>query len=294
MSAPAVVSLAIVVLLPGALLVSIVWDLVSRRSSAVFGIRQAIGKNSRRTMALLAFLWLAAAWCLLAYGGVVSSSFIPPPHSVIVALGAMFSNVDIAHDIGVSLYRLSAGFSAAAVVGTALGLLAGAFPRAHAIIMPANSFVRYIPATALIGLFFLWFGLGEVSKMALIFSGVVFFLIQRVADSVKQVPDKYLEVAFTLGARRSVVFWRVLLRAALPDILITWRVEFAAAWIFLIIAEIMASSSGLGNRIGVAWRYANADDLFAAIVVIGFAGLLFDWLYELLYRAAFPYLRRER
>lgn len=293
MSAPAAVSLAIVVLLPGVLLASVVWDLAARRS-LFFGIRKAIGKNSQRTMTLLAFLWLASAWCLLAYGGVVSGSFIPPPHSVIVALVDMFSNADIAYDVGISLYRLSVGFFAAAIGGTALGLLAGAFPRAHALIMPANSFVRYIPATALVGLFFLWFGLGEMSKMALIFSGVVFFLIQRVADAVKHVPEKYLEVAYTLGARRSVVFWRVLLRSALPDILITWRVEFAAAWIFLIIAEIMASGSGLGNRIGVAWRYANADDLFATIVVIGFAGLLFDWLFELLHRAAFPYLRRER
>jgi len=155
-----------------------------------------------------------------------------------------------------------------------------------------NSFVRYIPATALIGLFFLWFGLGEVSKMALIFSGVVFFLVQRIADAAKQVPDRLLEVAYTLGARRSHVFWRVMFRSALPEILITWRVEFAAAWIFLIIAEIMASGNGLGNRIAIAWRYANADDLFAAVLVIGLAGLVFDQAFELLHRAAFPYLRR--
>jgi NitT/TauT family transport system permease protein len=257
-----------------------------------FGIRQALAKRASRRTTVLVFVWLAALWCAVSYGKGIDPRFIPPPHAVGWALVGFFGDRKIMTDIGMSLYRLVVGFSLAAIIGTAVGLLAGSFPRIHALVMPVNSFVRYVPATALIGLFFLWFGLGEVSKIALVFSGVLFFLVQRVADAAKVVPDEYLDVARTLGARRSGIFWRVILRSALPEIVVTWRVELAAAWIFLIIAEMMASSSGLGNRVAVAWRYANPADLFAALFLIGMAGLAFDLAFDGLYRIAFPYLRR--
>ena len=289
--AAAVAGLVVLLLLPSLLGYSLVRDLILHRE-VCFGIRQVLTKPASRRTTALVFVWLAALWCCVSYGGVIDPRFIPPPHAVGLALVGFFSDRKILTDIGMSLYRLAVGFSLAAITGTTAGLLAGSFPRIHALVMPVNSFVRYVPATALIGLFFLWFGLGEVSKIALVFSGVLFFLVQRVADAAKAVPDEYLEVARTLGAKRSHIFWRVIFRSALPEILITWRVELAAAWIFLVIAEMMASSSGLGNRVAVAWRYANPSDLFAALFLIGLAGLAFDLAFSGLYRIAFPYLRR--
>jgi len=236
---------------------------------------------------------MLSLWGFLSYSGAVSDAILPSPHSVLARLVNLFISGDIFDDMAVSLQRLISGFLSAAAAGTLLGLVAGSFPRMSALIMPLNSFVRYIPATAFIGLFFLWFGLGELSKIALIFVGVFFFLLQMVADAVNSVPDEYLEVAYTLGAGRHDVLWRVLFMGALPDILIVWRVNFAAAWIFLIIAELMASRKGLGNIISAAWRYADPTTLFAVIALIGLLGVLFDMSFEGVMKLLFPWRIRQ-
>jgi NitT/TauT family transport system permease protein len=221
----------------------------------------------------------------------VDTTFLPYPHDVILELGKLLSEKKIFVDIFASVRRIFLGFFLAAVLGTLLGLLAGSFNRFYALIIPLNSFIRYIPPTVFISLLILWFGIGERPKIFLIFMGVFFFLVQMVTDAAQNVQQEYREVAFTLGASHWDVFSQVVVPAAMPDILLAWRINMSGAWIYLVVAELIASQEGLGHLIAVSQRYLNTPQLFAGIILIGFIGFAIDLIFEILMRVLFPWRR---
>lgn len=286
-----ILCLAIILGMPLAVLFPIVRDVFFGKGQFL-KLRETLAVRTHQAYATGAFAWLITWWILLSYGEIIDPKFLPYPHKVVESLLGFFKGGEIFADLGASIGRIAVGFLSAALSGTVLGVLAGSFPRFSALIMPPNSFIRYIPPTAFVGLFILWWGVEELSKIALIFAGVFFFLLQMVADQVANVPHTYLEVAYTLGASRGQVFWRVIVPAASPDILIVWRVNMAAAWIFLVVAEFIASQEGLGHLMSVAQRFFRADQLFAAILLIGIVGLVIDLGFEGLMRLCFAWRRQ--
>jgi NitT/TauT family transport system permease protein len=136
--------------------------------------------------------------------------------------------------------------------------------------------VRYWPASAFIPLLMIWLGIGEPPKLAVIVLGVVFFNTLMVADVVKQVPRRLLEASMTLGATPSVLIRKVILPHSLPGIIDAARGNAAAAWNFVVIAELVAATSGLGYRITRSYRFLQTDKIFAVLIVIGLIGILMD------------------
>ncbi len=283
-------SLAIFIILPIGLAYLIVRDIRSKKRN-IFDFQKEISSMEFRAFAISGFAWLLSLWMVLSYGGLVETSFLPYPHDVILEFGKLITEKSIFGDIFASVRRIFAGFFLAAILGTFLGLLAGSFKRFYAIIIPTNSFIRYIPPTVFISLLILWFGIGERPKILLIFLGIFFFIVQMVTDATRNVPKEYLEVAFTLGTNHWDVFWRVVVPAAMPDILVVWRTNMSGAWIFLVVAELIASQEGLGHLIAVSQRYLNTPQLFAGIILIGFIGFLIDLGFEGLMRVLFPWRR---
>jgi NitT/TauT family transport system permease protein len=283
-------SLAILIVLPILLTNSIVKDIKSEKKR-LFAFDKEISSREYRVFALSSFAWLLSLCMFLTYGALVDTSFLPYPHDVILNLWNLLADKDILADILASVRRIFAGFFLAAILGTFLGLLAGSFKVFYAAIIPLNSFIRYIPPTVFISLLILWFGIGEEPKIFLIFLGVLFFLIQMVTDATQNVPKEYREVAFTLGTNHWDVFWKVVVPAAMPDILLAWRINMSGAWIYLVVAELIASQEGLGHLIAISQRYLNTPQLFAGIILIGFIGFLIDLGFEVLMRVLFPWRR---
>lgn len=130
--------------------------------------------------------------------------------------------------------------------------------------------------SAFIPLLIIWLGLGEPSKIAILFIGTVFFNTLMTADVVRAVPNALLDVSYTLGARRGEVLRKIVVPHSLPGMIDAVRVNAAAAWNFVVVAELINSRSGLGYRIVRAQRFLQTDKIFAVLIVIGVAGLTID------------------
>jgi NitT/TauT family transport system permease protein len=154
---------------------------------------------------------------------------------------------------------------------------------------PVVNFTRYLPVTSMIPLLILWVGIGIEQKVAVIFIGTFFQQLVMFADVSRQVPNELLNAAYTLGASRRQVVTRVLLPATLPGVIDTLRVTMGWAWTYLVVAELVGSSSGLGYMSMQAMRGLHADIIFVAILVIGFLGLVTDMIFKWIKDAALPW-----
>lgn len=143
-----------------------------------------------------------------------------------------------------------------------------------------------MPAPAFIPLLILYFGLDELPKILLIFIGTLFFNTLMIMDGVKFIPKELIETTYTLGGRRNQVLLQVIFPYLLPAIIDACRVNMAAAWNLVIVAELVAATEGLGKRISVAQRFLRTDEIFAGLIVIGLIGLGIDLLFRLLLRVS--------
>lgn len=223
-----------------------------------------------------------AAWTALSASGAVDPDFLPSPAAVWEAGAGMAASGELWSDLGASLGRIGLGFVLAVLVSVPLGFTMGALPAAQALLEPVIGLLRYLPASAFIPLLIIWLGIGEASKVALLVLGVVFFNTLMTADAVRRVPRRLLEVSATLGARPARVAARVVFPYALPGMIDAMRVNAAAAWNFVVVAELIAATSGLGYRITRAQRFLQTDKIFAILVVIGLIGLTIDVTLRLL------------
>lgn len=143
---------------------------------------------------------------------------------------------------------------------------------------------------ALVPLSIIWLGVGEETKIFLLWLGTFFQLILLVEDDMRRVPEDYIEVARTVGARPFQVLTDVAFRSMLPSLWDNLRISMGWCWTYLIIAEIVAADSGLGFVIWTARRYMKTSEVMAGVVAIGLIGLLSDQILRLLHRRLFRYL----
>jgi NitT/TauT family transport system permease protein len=238
------------------------------------------------------FALVLAIWAVLTYGGLIEPLFLPEPGTVARALYDLFVHEDFAADVWASFYRIMVGFLVAAAIGIPLGIAIGSFRAVQALLEPIIAAIRYMPASAFVPLMIIWFGIGETEKMAVIWFGVFFPLCLMVADVSANVPKELVNIAYTLGASRWQVFRRILLPASWPGVIDTLRIGLGWAWTYLIVAELVAASTGIGHVILQSSRFLETENIIAGIITIGILGLLSDAAFRLLYRVLFPYAER--
>ncbi|HVK22186.1 MAG TPA: ABC transporter permease [Actinokineospora sp.] len=253
-----------------------------RRTSALLTIRAGISKRSTLTLAVLSLALPVIIWVTVWALGVVPGKFLPSPASVLDAGVEMAKSGELFTDLWATVQRVLLGFGLAVVVSVPLGLVMGTFTAGQALFGPAISVLRYLPASAFIPLLIIWFGIGEPSKFLLLFIATVFFNTLMTADAVRRVPRAMIDVSYTLGATRGEVLRKVIVPFSLPGILDAIRVNAAAAWNFVVVAELIAATEGLGYRIVRAQRFMQTDKIFAVLIVIGIAGVTFDVMIRLL------------
>ncbi|EQM77143.1 ABC transporter permease [Stutzerimonas stutzeri] len=221
--------------------------------------------------------------------GLADPMFMPSPGAVLERLGRWWTSEGLLTDIGISVWRVMAGFGASALLALPLGLYIGTYRPVQAFLEPLTDFIRYMPAVAFIPLVMLWVGIDEGSKVLIIFIGTFFQMVLMVAEDVRRVPMTQIEAAQTMGASRSEIVKLVILPSARPSILDTLRITCGWAWTYLVVAELVAANSGLGYAILKAQRYMHTDKIFAGILLIGLIGLLTDQAFRWLSRRAFPW-----
>ncbi len=234
-----------------------------------------------------------ALWEIAVALGWVTELLVPTPQKVIAALYEQIVHKGFAVDILISIYRIILSFAAACTIAIPLGILMGSFRAAESFFNPFVMAWRYLPAPSFIPILLMWFGTGDAPKLALLFIGVVFFLITMVMDYTKSVGNELLETAMTLGGNRWQILWTVIVPAVMPNIVVAMRQMLAVSWTYLVIAEIVASSTGIGAMMMRAKRFLHTDHIMAGIVVIGVLGLAFDFLFKKAHRLLFPYIAED-
>jgi NitT/TauT family transport system permease protein len=177
-----------------------------------------------------------------------------------------------------SLYRLSLGIFIAALLGFTIGLLTGAIPTIYSPIAPLLTIISLVPPMALLPVLFIVFGLGELSKVALIVIGVAPFIARDIQRCTQEIPLEQLVKAQTLGASTWQILVRVLIPQLLPRLINAVRLSLGAGWLFLIAAEAIASTDGLGYRIFLVRRYMSMDVILPYVAWITLLAFLVDWL----------------
>jgi len=240
----------------------------------------AIGTPIRRASFLLisgsVFAVLLIVWWAVTASGLVPSIFLPNPVSVVTQLYGLAVRGTLWVDLGVSIYRILVGFLIATVLALPIGVMIGSFATWEAAIEPLVDFVRYMPVVAFVPLSILWSGTGDGQKFLIIFIGTFFQQVLMIMDNVKRVPRDFVGLGRTLGLSDRRILTRIVVPSAMPGIWDTLRISLGWAWTWLVLAELVAATSGLGYRITVSQRYFQTNTIIGYILLLGVLGLITD------------------
>lgn len=237
------------------------------------------------------FLTLILLWEIVTRLELAPPQYLPSPGAVVGALYDLFVLYDFSWDIAVNIFRVWAAFLISALMAIPLGILMSSYRIVNGISEPVIDFIRYLPVPALVPLTIIWLGIGETSKITLLWMGTFFQLVLLIADDAKRVPREYIEIGLTVGARSPEVLHHIVLPAMLPSMVDNLRITLGWCWTYLIIAEIVAADSGIGYVIWSARRYVKTPEVMAGILTIGVIGLATDQLIRYAHRRYFAYLR---
>ena len=213
------------------------------------------------------------------------SAIFPTPWQVVVGAWELAEDGTLWEHIGASLFRVGTGFGLAVLVAVPLGLWMGWVSGAYRTLNPIFQMLRPISPIAWIPLAILWFGVGDVSPIFLIFIASVFPMIVQTTSGVHTIERRYLRAAANFGVSRTVLFRRVVIPAVLPEIIVGMRIGIGVAWLVVVAAEMIALRSGLGYMIMDSRNAGNRYDLVVAgMIIIGAIGLLLDGITRLLDR----------
>jgi taurine transport system permease protein len=229
---------------------------------------------------LLSIIVVFAAWTVATEAGLVRDLFLPSPMDVWSGFLDLFQNGyrnrSLLDHVGFSLERVLAGFATGAAAGTLLGLGMGYARRIDALAAPFIEFLRPLPQLAYLVLLIIWFGIGERSKIIMLFLAALPVSAVAARDGVRNVPPERIQAARSLGASEWQIFRHVVFPSALPEIFTGARLAIGIVYATLIAAEIIAGDSGLGWLILDAGRFLRSDYVFAGILLIGLMGLGLD------------------
>lgn len=250
---------------------------------------QPVGGSAKVVLGLSFFALFVAAWAAATLGGLVPKTFLADPVTMVQDGWLLLTRFDFLSDIGVTVWRVVGGFLLACLVAVPLGVMMGAYKPVEAFFEPFVSFARYLPASAFVPLLILWAGIGETQKLLVIFIGSVFQLILMIAVAVGNVRRDLVEAAYTLGASDTGIIRRVLLPATAPEIAEILRLVLGWAWTYVIVAELIGSSSGIGHMIIESQALLATGQIIFGIIVIGLIGLVSDFLFKAANRLLFPW-----
>ncbi len=250
--------------------------------------------GTRAVLGVSFFVLFVTVWAAVTFGGLVPKIFLADPPQMLRSGWVLLTQMGFGWDIGMTVWRVVGGFLIAAALALPLGVLMGAYKPVEAFFEPFVSFARYLPASAFIPLLILWVGIGEAQKLSLIFIGTFFQLVLMIAVTVGNTRRDLVEAAYTLGCTDAGIVKRVLIRGAAPEICEILRMVLGWAWTYVIVAELIGASSGIGHMITDSQALMATDQIIFGIIVIGLIGLVSDMGFKFFNRWLFPWAQLGR
>jgi sulfonate transport system permease protein len=236
---------------------------------------------ARPALGLALPVGLALAWEIIVWLGLSSGRLVPPPTKLFATIVELARSGELARHITATLTRVAAGFGLGVISGTLLGAISGYWSLARRLLDPTVQALRAIPSLAWVPLFILWLGIFETSKIALIAVGVFFPVYLGVMGAILSVDRKIVEVGRTFRLSGPAMIRRILLPAVLPAYVVALRVGLGLGWMFVVAAELMGASEGLGYLLLDGQQLGKPAQILAAIVIFAILGKTTDWLIEI-------------
>jgi ABC-type nitrate/sulfonate/bicarbonate transport system permease component len=265
--------------------------------SGLFALRIAPPRPVRHLLGVGGVALIVLVWWFVTMGAtetrLVSPVVLPSPVEVFSSFTSLLTERALVQSIASTLRRVLLGFGLAIAIGVPLGIAAGAWRVLEATGAPLALFGRNLPVAALIPLTILWFGIDETQKVMFIFIACVPFVYSDSVRAIASVPDRYVETAQTLGASRRQIVTKVLVALALPDIYDSLRHLFGMAFGYIMLAELINASYGLGYLLMTSQRRGLSEHIILILMVIGLLAFAIDRLLYFFQRGLFPYRRGE-
>ena len=275
-------------------------DMVApRMQPAREGVRRVrMPKPSRSfLLSLLSVIILIGVWFLVTEMGWANELFLPKPQAVWAAflktLTKGYQGSTLLVHIGASLYRVLAAFALACLVGIPLGVLMGVSRDARALLSPLIDFYRPLPPLGLYTLLVMWLGIGETSKLSLLFLAALPGIIISTIQAITTIDQVYVRAAQSLGASRRDLLFEIYLPAAGPVILTGMRISLGFTYTVLVAAEIVAASAGIGWMIWDASKFLLSDVVIMGLIVLGLTGVALDLAMRGIGRVLMPWTRHS-
>jgi NitT/TauT family transport system permease protein len=269
-------------------------------SRRLFGDLLDIRKDAPLWQVILFSLLCIAAcyglWWFLTRGipeeRIISYSVLPSPGETFGSFHSLWFDRGLTRNTLVTLRRLTLGFGLAAAVGIPVGILCGCFTRVNAFFIPLSLFGRNIPLAALVGLTYAFFGIGEEQKVMFICIACVAFILSDTARAIQEVGSQYVDTAYTLGASRLQVIFKVLIPLAMPTVFNSLRLLFGLAFGYIMLAETIkkgSESGGLGDIINTSMRRGDGEHVILVLLIIPVVALAIDRILYWIQRELFPH-----
>ncbi|MGY6038867.1 taurine ABC transporter permease TauC [Aeromonas sp. AE23HZ002T15] len=248
----------------------------------------------RLGLSLVTLTALLALWWLVAHLGWIDPLFLPPPERVLGQLVTIagpqgFMDATLWQHLGASLGRILIALTAAAVFGITAGIAMGLSPTVRGVLDPFIELYRPVPPLAYLPLMVIWFGIGETSKVLLIYLAIFAPVAMATLDGVQSAQPVRLRAARALGATRTQVLWHVILPGALPQILTGLRIGLGVGWSTLVAAELIAATRGVGFMVQSAGEFLATDVVLAGILVIAVIAFVLELGLRALQRKLTPW-----
>ena len=251
-------------------------------------VQKPLSRFARPALGLILPVGLAVLWELAVRAGLSDGRLVPPPSVIFSTFAELAKTGELQRHAYVTLWRVAAGFGIGVAAGTVLGAITGYSGLSHRLIDPTLQALRAIPSIAWVPLFILWLGIFEASKVTLIAVGVFFPVYLGVMGAVVSVDRKIVEVGRVFRLSGTQMVRRILLPAVLPAYVIALRSGLGLGWMFVVAAELLGASEGLGYLLVDGQQLGKPAQIVAAILTFAVLGKLTDWMVVAISR---PFLR---
>mgnify|MGYP001565539939 CR=1 FL=1 len=249
--------------------------------SSLFELRGPLPRRASRTLIFLGVLLLIGTWEAICLTNLVSIGILPTPWSVMISIGPLVTEGHLFDNLLYSLKLNFLGYLIAIGVSLPLGFLLGLIPLFRELFEKQFDATRFIPLTAITGIFVVWFGIGDVMKIAFLAVSIILYLVPIIIQRIREVDQIFIDTAVTLNATRWQQVKRIFLPRALSSVFIDVKNIVAISWTYIIVAELLNRTGGIGSVIYLAIRQSHMDQAFMGLIVIVFIGFLQDRLFVL-------------
>jgi NitT/TauT family transport system permease protein len=254
-----------------------------------FELRGGFSKKTTAKISFIGLVVMLSLWEIIARtnGGV--SQLLPAPSEVILTIPKLFIEKNLSSDVYLSVERNFIGYIKAIMYALPIGFLIGLLPICRALFYKYIDAIRFLPLAATTGIFILWYGIGEEVKVNFLAFSIFVYLLPVVIQRIDEVDIVYLQTAKTMGASKWQIIRTIFIPAVFSKLFDDIRVMVAISWTYIVIAELINATGGLGHKIQILARQSNTEGVFAVLIIIILLGIIQDFIFKMLDRLFFKH-----